>query len=69
MTESATTYTVTGMTCQHCVNAITAEVSAVDGVTTVEVDLAAGTVTVRGTNILDTAIRAAIDEAGYEVAG
>jgi copper ion binding protein len=69
MTESATTYTVTGMTCQHCVNAITAEVTAVDGVTTVEVDLATGTVTVRGTKVVDTAIRAAIDEAGYEVAG
>jgi copper ion binding protein len=69
MTESATTYTVTGMTCQHCVNAITAEVTAVDGVTTVEVDLATGTVTVRGTKVVDTAICAAIDEAGYEVAG
>ncbi len=61
-----TVYSVNGMTCQHCVNAITAEVSAVPGVETVEVDLAAKTVTVSGGD--DAAVRAAIDEAGYEIA-
>ena len=61
-----TVYTVNGMTCQHCVDAVTTEVSAVPGVEAVEVDLAAKTVTVRGGD--DTAVRAAIDEAGYEVA-
>lgn len=61
-----TVYTVNGMTCQHCVAAVTAEVSAVPGVETVEVDLTAKTVTVTGGD--DAAIRAAIDEAGYEVA-
>lgn len=61
-----TVYTVNGMTCQHCVNAVTAEVSAVPGVEAVEVDLAAKTVSVTGGD--DAAVRAAIDEAGYEVA-
>jgi copper chaperone CopZ len=54
------------MTCQHCVNSVTTEVSAVPGVENVEVDLEAKTVTVVGGE--DAAIRAAIDEAGYEVA-
>ena len=61
-----TVYTVDGMTCQHCVDAVTTEVSAVPGVEAVEVDLAAKTVTVTGGD--DAAVRAAIDEAGYEVA-
>lgn len=61
-----TVYSVNGMTCQHCVNAITTEVSAVPGVESVEVDLAAKTVTVSGGE--DAAVRAAIDEAGYEIA-
>lgn len=62
------TYTVTGMTCEHCVKAITAEVSGVTGVAAVAVDLAAGTVAVTGSGLDDTALQAAIDEAGYEVA-
>lgn len=57
---------VVGMTCGHCVNAIQQEVSAVAGVT--DVDLAAGTVKVIGDAQVD-AVVAAIDEAGYEVAG
>ena len=61
--------TVKGMSCQHCVNAITSEVGAVDGVAGVEVDLAAGTVRVTGARLDEAALRAAIDEAGYEVAG
>ncbi len=61
----ATVYSVSGMTCQHCVNAITTEVGGVDGVSSVVVDLAAKTVTVDGG--ADTAVRAAIDEAGYAV--
>lgn len=59
---------VVGMTCGHCVNAIQQEVSAVAGVTDVDVDLAAGTVKVIGDAQVD-AVVAAIDEAGYEVAG
>ena len=61
-----TVYSVPGMTCQHCVNSVTAEVSAVPGVESVAVDLEAKTVTVVGGE--DAALRAAIDEAGYEIA-
>ncbi|HEY2762875.1 MAG TPA: heavy metal-associated domain-containing protein [Pseudonocardiaceae bacterium] len=63
-------YRVTGMTCKHCIAAITEEVGAVPGVTDVRVDLAAGRVSVTGGSPLDdAALRAAIDEAGYEVVG
>lgn len=68
MSAPVLTYNVTGMSCQHCVNAISGEVSAVPGVTDVAVDLTGGTVTVTGTELDDAAIRAAIDEAGYDVA-
>ena len=61
-----TTYNVPGVHCDHCVHAITSEVSTVSGVRAVRVDLAAKTVTVDG-DADDTAVRAAIDEAGYEV--
>lgn len=55
------------MHCDHCVRAIRQEVGAVAGVTAVHVDLAARTVRVLGTD--DTAaVRAAIEEAGYEAA-
>lgn len=62
-------YTVDGMSCQHCVDSITREVSQVTGVTEVAVDLGGGTVTVRGEGLedVDGAIREAIDEAGYDV--
>ncbi len=62
-------YTVEGMSCQHCVNAVTSELTGVAGVTAVTVDLAAGTVTVAGDSTDDGALRAAIDEAGYVVVG
>jgi copper chaperone len=60
-------YVVDGMTCGHCSAAITEEVQRVPGVGGVEVDLDRGTVTVRGADADDAAIRAAIDEAGYQV--
>ena len=63
-----TTYTVTGMTCSHCADAVTSEVSAVPGVSSVDVTVETGTVVVHGENVDDQAVRAAIDEAGYEVA-
>ncbi|GIH66575.1 MULTISPECIES: heavy-metal-associated domain-containing protein [Microbispora] len=63
------TYTVTGMTCGHCVSSVKEEVGEVPGVTGVEVDLATGLMTVESDSPLDTArIRAAVEEAGYEVA-
>ncbi len=60
-------YTVSGMTCQHCVTAISSEVSGVPGVETVDVDLARGQVTVTGDGYTDDEIREAVDEAGYEL--
>ena len=62
----STTFTVTGMTCDHCRRAVTQEISAVDGVESVDVDLASGTVSVRTARPVDRAdIAAAVDEAGY----
>jgi copper chaperone len=67
---TTTTYDVTGMTCQHCVHAVTTEVTTIDGVHEVAVDVTAGTVTVSSTAPLSLdAMRAAIDEAGYELTG
>ena len=63
------TYAVEGMSCAHCVNAITGEVSKLPGVGEVAVDLAAKTVTVTGDPVDDNDVRAAIDEAGYTVVG
>jgi copper chaperone len=62
------TYSVPGVSCAHCEAAITQEVEQVAGVSSVEVDLDAKTVVVRGDALDDGAVRAAIDEAGYEVA-
>ncbi|WP_433380322.1 heavy-metal-associated domain-containing protein [Streptosporangium sp. CA-115845] len=62
-----TTYTVKGMTCGHCVSSVTEEVGAVPGVTGAEVDLATGRLTVDSAGpIDDTAITAAVKEAGYD---
>jgi copper chaperone CopZ len=65
-------FTVSGMTCEHCVRAVTEEVSALPGVTDVRIRLVAGgtsTVTVDSTSPLDrAAVAAAVDEAGYELA-
>ncbi|MFE9960094.1 heavy-metal-associated domain-containing protein [Micromonospora sp. NPDC005299] len=65
-----TTYQVQGMTCGHCVNSVSTEVSALPGVTDVQVDLASGRVTVTSASPLDTdTVRAAVDEAGYDLVG
>ncbi|WP_189239755.1 heavy-metal-associated domain-containing protein [Planomonospora parontospora] len=66
---SVATYTVTGMTCGHCVSSVKEEVGGVPGVTAVEVDLESGRVDVTADPLDDGAVRAAIKEAGYEVAG
>lgn len=65
MTES-TVYRVPGMSCAHCTSAVEAEVGGVAGVESVQADLDSKLVTVRGASLDDAAIRAAIDEAGYE---
>lgn len=68
-TATSTEYAVVGMTCQHCVTAVTEELSALPGVTDVTVDLVIGRVSIIGNVPLDdAAVRAAIEEAGYEVA-
>ena len=61
------TYTVEGMSCEHCVNAITSEVTKVFRVAGVRVDLTGKSVRVTGEGVDDAAVRAAIEEAGYEV--
>lgn len=67
-TATISEYLVTGMVCQHCVSAVTEEISAIEGVTGVQVDLATGRVSVTSTVALDDAmVHAAIDEAGYEI--
>ena len=60
------TYRVPGMHCGHCRAAVEGEVRQVSGVDAVDVDLETKLVTVRGVNLSDEALRAAIDEAGYE---
>ena len=62
-------FNISGMTCAHCVAAVTAEVSKIKGVTKVDVDLASGSVTVESDPPVDpNALAAAIDEAGYTLA-
>ena len=63
-----TTYSVPGMHCGHCERAVTEEVSAVAGVTAVGVDLETKLVSVTGPSFDDAAVRAAIEEAGYQAA-
>jgi copper ion binding protein len=68
-TGHQTTLTVSGMTCQHCVSAITEEVGALNGVTAVDVTLSSGIVTISSVLELSRAdIAAAVDEAGYAIA-
>jgi copper ion binding protein len=65
---SSTDYTVRGMTCDHCVGAVTAEVTRIPGVTGVQVDVAAGRLTVEADRPVSTeAVTEAVEEAGYEV--
>lgn len=62
------TYNVTGMTCEHCVAAVTAEVAEVPGVSEVDVDLASGAVVVGGRGVEREAVRTAVEAAGYGLA-
>jgi copper chaperone CopZ len=65
---STTTVTVTGMTCGCCVNKVRDKVGALPGVTGVEVDLAAGSVTIDGTEPTRTALADAVAAAGFQLA-
>lgn len=67
---TTSTFTVEGMTCSHCVASVTEEISAIAGVTDVEVDLDSGRVEVTADTPVDEAdVRAAVDEAGYTLLG
>ena len=67
---STETYTVTGMTCGHCVSSVTEEVTELPGVTDVRVDLESGRLTVTADQPLgEPAVRTAVEEAGYQLAG
>lgn len=66
---STTTITVAGMTCSGCANSVRAELKAVPGVVDVDIDLSDGTVTINSdASVDDAAIKAAVEEAGYQLA-
>jgi copper ion binding protein len=66
---TTSTYTVTGMTCEHCVGAVREEVGRIPGVTDVAVDLPSGVVTITSEQPVSAdQVRAMVDEAGYELA-
>jgi copper ion binding protein len=65
---TTSTYVVSGMTCEHCVRSVTEEIAEIAGVREVRVDLPSGSVTVDSEQSLDaTKVRAAVDEAGYQL--
>jgi len=67
--SQTSTYTVVGMTCGHCVASVSEEVSAIPGVEDVAVDLDSGRVTVTsGAPVGEAQVKAAVEEAGYELA-
>jgi copper chaperone len=69
MSTSTTTWSVTGMTCAHCVASVTEEIGELDGVENVSVVLDTGAVTVTSARPLDRAdVQAAVEEAGYTLA-
>lgn len=65
MSDQMFVYTVAGMSCEHCKVAVSGEVAKVPGVELVDIDLATKRVVVRGVDLDDETVRAAIDEAGY----
>ncbi len=67
--STTSTYTVVGMTCQHCVASVTEEVQEIGGVTGIDVDLDSGAVTVTSDEPVDAdVVRSAVEEAGYALA-
>ncbi|MCC5578090.1 heavy-metal-associated domain-containing protein [Microtetraspora sp. AC03309] len=66
--DATRVYAVNGMTCGHCVSSVSGEIGKIAGVTGVAVDLPTGAVTVSGAGFSDEEIRAAVEEAGYELA-
>jgi len=68
-TTESRSYTVVGMTCGHCVASVREEVAEVSGVRAVDVDLAGGGLVVSGAGFDDQAVKTAVEEAGYRLAG
>ncbi len=69
MSENQSDYTVTGMTCGHCVASVTEEVQEIPGVTDVQVDLASGSLRLTSEQpVSDADVKAAVEEAGYQLA-
>ena len=68
LSDDARTYSVVGMTCSHCVASVREEVSEVDGVRDVDVDLDSGRLLVSGKGFDDAAVKTAVEEAGYQLA-
>ena len=66
--SEARIYTVVGMTCSHCVSSVHEEVSELDGVRNVDVDLGSGRLLLAGQGFSDDAVQAAVEEAGYSLA-
>jgi len=70
---TTTVYKVQGMTCGHCVSAVTSEISALGGVSEVTIDLNSGAVSdvhvISAAALDEAAVRAAVDEAGFELVG
>lgn len=65
---TSTTYTVQGMTCDHCAGSVTAEVTKIPGITDISIDVAAGRLTVSSAGpVSDEAVTEAVEEAGYQV--
>ena len=62
-------FSVTGMTCEHCVAAVREEVGALPGISGVSIDLASGALVVSASNLDRDAVRGAVEEAGYSLAG
>ena len=68
MSQTAT-FTVSGMTCGHCVASVTEEVQEIAGVESVNVELASGALTITSADPVDeSAVKAAVEEAGYQLA-
>lgn len=66
--STTATYTVTGMTCGHCVSSVTEEIQEIAGVAGVQVELESGAVTVTSAEPVDAAaVRTAVEEAGYQL--
>ena len=68
MITTKKSYTIVGMTCEHCVMSVREEVTEIAGIDAVDVDLASAQLRVRGMNVSDAAVADAVADAGYEVA-